>query len=286
MHLARARWRPDLYHLTTYRDYLPTSRIKKVITLHDLIPLEFADTVRVRDSLYPTPARLQAVDGIICVSRYTRDRMYAFWPNIATKTTVIHHGAAPHDTVSPPPFAQRLTDRPFVLFVGARSHYKNFSLLAQALQKLPFRDPAPLLVCVGAALSEAERIAFSAPFPLDQVIAHRATDDELCWLYRRAAALVYPSLAEGFGLPLLEAMAQGCPVLCSNASCLPEVGGDAALYFEPNDPAELASCLQKILDDASLRASLAERGRLRAPEFTWEKTAKATADFYREVLGI
>jgi alpha-1,3-rhamnosyl/mannosyltransferase len=110
-------------------------------------------------------------------------------------------------------------------------------------------------------------------------------DEDLVPLVSRATALVFPSLHEGFGLPVLEAFAVGIPVLSSNATSLPEVAGDAAMLFDPNQPDEIAEAMKLLINDEALAGKLRASGRERAPLFTWERTAEMTADVYRQVLG-
>jgi glycosyltransferase involved in cell wall biosynthesis len=114
----------------------------------------------------------------------------------------------------------------------------------------------------------------------------RVSNNELEGLWALARAFVFPSLYEGFGLPVLEAMARGVPAACSDASSLPEVAGDAALLFDPHDESVIAEALRRLLNDPALRESLRTRGLARVAEFTWERTARLTLESYRHALGI
>jgi alpha-1,3-rhamnosyl/mannosyltransferase len=119
----------------------------------------------------------------------------------------------------------------------------------------------------------------------ERVVCTGYVDEEtLACLYSGAAAVVYPSWYEGFGLPVLEAMACGCPVICSNTSSLPEVAGDAAIFVGPEDAEGLAHALDTVLDDSALRQSLVQRGLMRAAEFSWENTAARTLEVFANVL--
>ena len=108
------------------------------------------------------------------------------------------------------------------------------------------------------------------------------SDNQLAYLYQHALCFVFPSLYEGFGIPVLEAFASGCPVLLSNASCFPEVGGDAALYFDPYNPEEMAKTIENVVSDSNLRTQMIQRGHERVKAFSWDKTAAQTAEFYKK----
>ncbi|MBA2723174.1 MAG: glycosyltransferase family 4 protein, partial [Methylibium sp.] len=163
----------------------------------------------------------------------------------------------------------------YLLAVGSANPTKNFAALAQAFSALAARG-ALRLVFVGAA----RRTVFAAAGPRGAadpriVYAGAVTDAELKALYANALALVFPSTYEGFGLPPLEAMSCGCPVAASNAAAVPEVCGDAALYFDPRSPAAIGAAVQRMVDEPALRDLLRERGRLRVAAFTWDKAAGA-----------
>ena len=156
--------------------------------------------------------------------------------------------------------------------------------LAKAFRSLHESGLPHRLVLAGEDFGEAGRVreaAGSAPVEL----LGRVEDDELDALMRGADALVFPSLYEGFGLVVLEAMARGCPVICSNATALPETGGDAARYFDPHDVDDMAAAIQSVVTDRAQHDELAERGRERAASFTWDDAADATASIYRELVG-
>jgi glycosyltransferase involved in cell wall biosynthesis len=175
-----------------------------------------------------------------------------------------------------------LGDAPIVLTVSAKRPHKNLERLLEAIA-LVHADPEPVLVAPGyETVFEPE---------LRQRAGKRVRflgwvdDGELEGLYRAATCFVFPSLAEGFGLPVLEAMVRGVPVACSRIGPLEEVAGDAARYFEPTDVADMARAIESLLADGDLRARLAELGRVRAREFTWPRTAEATIASYERALG-
>lgn len=177
-----------------------------------------------------------------------------------------------------------LDHQPFLLFVGAGDARKNYHVLIRALRQLRAQGfQSPPLIVTGNPTQEFRRLATEAIGELDIRFLEFVPEPVLVALYNRAALFVYPSRYEGFGLPVLEAMACGCPVICANTSSLPEVAGDAALLVDPDDPIGLASAIAAVLSDSSRAATLSEKGLRRATEFRWSKTAMATLAIYQEV---
>lgn len=180
------------------------------------------------------------------------------------------------------------TDREYFITPAARRPHKNIARLVSALAELE-ADRKPLLVLPGVdAGSDAELVSVIDECGLaDRVrLVGWVTDQELDSLYTHAVALVFPSLAEGFGLPVLEAMQCGCAVATSNVSSMPEVGGDAAIYFNPTSTSEIAAAMDRLLGDVELRTRLGKAGPAHAHEFSWERTAEQTVAVYRELATL
>lgn len=246
--------------------------VPAVATLHDasLFALTAAPASIEREA---APFRLAArrAVAVITDSEFSRSELPLYLPLDPGRLTVIYPGVEPPQRPGPlPPQLGLAPAERCVLFVGEPEPRKGLPLLAEALLRLG--SEAPALVVAGRRAGTA----FRPPSGLRYIELGHVEDPVLEALYRRASALIYPSAYEGFGLPILEAMARGTPVVASDAASLPEAGGDAALYFAAGDPAALAATIVRILDDAALRAELAARGLRRAAEFTWERTAAQT----------
>lgn len=166
-------------------------------------------------------------------------------------------------------------DNPFLLYVGNLYPHKNVPLLIQAAEKMKIKLK---IVCA--------RSVFENRLPKSEYVEYlgRVSDEDLASLYKNALGFVFPSKIEGFGLMGLEAMAAGCPVLAANASCLPEVYGYAALYFDPNNVDDLISKIKSIISDKNLRQRLIAKGKLQVKKYSWAKMARETWDIYQSVL--
>jgi glycosyltransferase involved in cell wall biosynthesis len=261
---------PDIVHETYYsRARLAPPQSKVVLTVFDMTHERYPESFRKGD---PAEAKAQAVaraDHIICISEHTRTDLVELLGVNPAKTSVVHLGCSlrlPHSPLPTPPLPT-----PFLLFVGDRGGYKNFDSLVHAMRTSQHLRNVPL-VCFGGG-----------PIRDGRVIHVTGGDDVLVSLYTHAAALVYPSRAEGFGMPLLEAMSLDCPVVCSNAGSLPEIAGDAAELFDPNDPGDIAAAIERALSP-SRAAELRRLGAERVKRFTWERCAAATYEVYRSLL--
>jgi glycosyltransferase involved in cell wall biosynthesis len=213
-------------------------------------------------------------EGLLTVSVFSRDRLAEHLRIPPDRLRVLPNGADHLDAViSDPSILDRfeLGDKRFLLAVGSANTSKNLSLLTEAFVRLP-SDPTLRLVIVGAAHRRVFAEATVAEAP-GVVRVGPVADAQLKALYGRATALVFPSLYEGFGLPPLEAMACGCPVVAARAASIPEVCGGAALYFDPSSVDGLATVLRQIVGDEALRRRLREAGAERARSYRWSDAA-------------
>ncbi len=252
---------------------IPPVSVPSAVTLHDVqhldLPQLFSRGERAFRSLaYHRSARSARL--VIVPSAFVRDRAIELLGLAPGKIRVIHHGID-HERFSPDDSARE----PFLLYPARPWAHKNHERLYEAFELVRRERPGLRLVLTGGG--------HAGETPDGVEALGNVSLDELVSLYRRAAALVFPSLYEGFGLPPLEAMACGCPVACSNAASLPQVCGDAARYFSPRDAVEMAAAVAEVLDDPG---PWAERGLARAAGFTWERAAKQHEDVYRELLGV
>jgi glycosyltransferase involved in cell wall biosynthesis len=288
-----ARWGADVL-LSALTIGPARGRIPFVSTVHDLTPLTHPEWHAARTLIGFVPLWERTVERaarFVCVSETTARDLIARYPETAPRVRVAPNGV---DTVFFRPAgageaeaaAQRTRQRyaggrPYILYLGTLEPRKNVETLVAACERLWGRRRArPDLVLAGGAGWKTaglhRRITRSAYRDKIHVTGYAARDAAR-ELYRAAEAFAYPSLAEGFGLPILEAMACGVPVVASTADALVEVGGDAALYAPPRSPDELARQLERALEDAPLRARLSEAGPRRAARFTWDEAAEKTA---------
>lgn len=274
----------DLFHPTYFDPYfLEHLRGRPfVLTVHDLTHDVMPELLPTRDDVAARRRLLAArAARIIAVSEHTRRDVIERLGVDPAKVDVVHHGfgwAAP--PAPPPPLPER-----YLLYTGTRFAYKNWAFFVEAIAPLLRDVPDLHLVCVGAPFSAEERAHVGRLGLADRVVPAVVREGALRAVYAGAVAFAYPSLYEGFGIPVLEAFAEGCPAVLARASSLPEVGGEAALYFDPRDAASIRDALARLLGDPALRAELVARGRARVAEFTWERACAATAETYRRALG-
>jgi glycosyltransferase involved in cell wall biosynthesis len=272
----------DLYHQTYYTFLLPNFKGKRVLTLHDMIyflfPECFDKNDRIRDE---TRKSVEMAAGIITVSENSKKDIIEILHVPENKIQVTYEA----NSLSCPPLPENPIKRPYILYVGQRFHWKNFILLLNVYCRSELLNKNFDLVCFGGwdwTESEKEMIArFSLQ---DRVHKNSGPDELLATYYAHASALVYPSLYEGFGLPVLEAMHYGCPVVASNRASIPEIGGDAALYFDPADAEMLEHVLIKVLNSEDIRKDLSQKGPMREAMFSWRKCGEKTYDFYQRIL--
>lgn len=290
----------DLFHSPFH--VLPVGlRCASVLTLHDLFNFTQPET-----SNYPfpiswlewgyfllaIPAALRRADRVVCVSQTTADGLVARYPSMRRKVRVIHHGVTEvfRRLTDEPDVSARCRqlvggDEPFLLSVGGISPNKNHRRMLEAFaQAYPSSGPKWVLISrfgkPAALLRRARELGVADRY----VSVVGASDEDVVALLNRALALVFCSLVEGFGMPVLEAMASGCPVLTSTVSCLPEIAGGAALLVDPTDVDAMATAMRRLVDEPGLREDLAGRGGEHARHFTWKRAADLHLDVYDEAL--
>jgi glycosyltransferase involved in cell wall biosynthesis len=260
------------------------SRVPTAATVFDLVAFE-RELRAPRGSLaerLTLPLAVRRAGGLLCISEATRDELLSRFPAAQERAHVVPLGVdrsfadASRDAVP----AGAGIQRPYVLSVGTLEPRKNLARLIKAYASLPvgLRDRFELVLVGGRGWATAEFDAALARHAEHVRMLGPVTDEELRSLYARATVFAYPSLAEGFGLPVLEAMAAGAPVLTSNRSSLVEVAAGAAELVDPFKVKAIAAGLAALLGDERRRSELSARGRSRAAEFTWERTARQTLE--------
>jgi glycosyltransferase involved in cell wall biosynthesis len=275
----------DIFEPTFFDSYfLPYIKGRPfVLQIHDMIPeiCSLQEDINIfqikqKQILCPLATKIRVP------SHRTKEDVINILSISPEKISVIPHGVPFLDYIHkhPSPF-----DFPYLLFVGERSLYKNFSSLLLEFSMILEREPDIHLVCTGRGFSESEQKELNLLHLRNRVHQLFADTDTLSGLYQNAHAFVFPSSYEGFGLPILEAFSCGCPVFLNNASCFPEIAGGAAIYFDIQKRGDLAEHLIHFLRSSSQdKDNLISRGYHRANEYSWGKSAKLLSDLYNEIL--
>jgi glycosyltransferase involved in cell wall biosynthesis len=274
----------DVYHFPHYNIPWLLPR-RSVVTIHDLTHFKFP-------GFYPSsmlePAKavmgraVKRAGRIIVPSDATRMDLEQMFEGVSSKTVVIHHGVEPRFKPIPSGEVERFRQEKklgrFFLYVGNNKQHKNLARLSRAFAVMRERHANTGLVLVGEVES-------AAPYPPGTRTLPRLSDEELVYLYNAAEAVLLPSLSEGFGLPAVEAMACGTPVIGSDINTLVEVVGDAGLLIDPLDEGALAGAMLRILDDPELAAKLSSASLDRIKPLSWSRSAAKTLEVYRQAMA-
>lgn len=275
----------DVFHPTFFNDYfLPYLQGRPfVLTIHDMMPELFPDYFGKNDMQVLAKRKLAPLAAAIAVpSQNTKEDVMRFLNVPEEKITVIHRGGPAVEDIageSPCPY-------PYFLFVGTRGQYKNFWGLVNDFGSFHPSCPEVKLLCVGAPFTKGEVEELGRRGLSDTVMRVAANDDQLKVYYAHALAFIFPSRYEGFGLPVLESFAYGCPLLLNRQSCFPEVAGDAALYFESDGGESALPELMKLVMawTQDERRDWVAKGRERLSLFSWKRAAEKYAKLYRSLV--
>jgi len=285
----------ELFHATEH--LLPTvGRVPTVLTVHDLIFQRYPQYHKRANYMYlraAMPLFCRRASAVIAISDSTRRDLIELYGLPEDKITVIAEAAAPAFTPQSPERIQDVRTRyglpeRYVLALGTLEPRKNLSRLIDASGPLIERGIIDALVLVGARgwlVDEFDQHLASSRWRERVIQPGFVAEEDLPALYAGAVLTAQPSLYDGFGLPVLEAMASGCPVCSSSASSLPEVGGDASRYFDPHDVDDMADVLLQVAADDAVRQQMREAGLARARTFSWARTARETAALYEKVIA-
>lgn len=289
------RLKPDLVHFGMSPQEPIFYFKNRVTTLHDLTMLRFARAGRLPKIIHfirmigyrmLLKASLRMAKEVIVPTEFVKDEVVRYVPLNARKVTVTLE--ASEQPIKIPAKAIENINKPFILYVGSAFPHKNLESLIKAYAELRQTNPELNLVLAGKKeyyYKKLEAMVGKQHALKNKVIFTGFVGDaELKWLYEHAEAYVFPSLSEGFGLPGLEAMVHGCPVVSSNATCLPEVYGDSAHYFDPEDTKDIATKILDVISNKKLRESLIKKGYKQAAKYSWKKTAQQTLEVYKRVL--
>lgn len=271
----------DLFHPTYYDPYF-FKNLKKpfVVTVHDLIEFKFKEQYK-SDSLIPQMEKIiKKAQRIIAISENTKKDLIEILGIKQEKIDVVYHG------FNRPQLKNRVnTLGRYILYVGYRGGYKNFSRLATVFSRLIVKDDDLKLVCVGQPFTKEEITEVKSLGILNKIVVIGADESKLNQLYSHALVFVYPTLYEGFGMSILEAFANDCPVCLGRTSSLPEVAGDAAIYFDPYDIDSMQQSIQSVVYDDLLSKKMTAAGREQLNNFSWKKCGEETSAFYKKALS-
>ncbi len=284
--------KPDLVHFGMVQQPI-RYKGKVVTTMHDLTTLRFVNPTKnkvvfkIKQMVYAKVNKTVAKKSlaIITPSNYVKQDVVNYTGIEPSKVTVTYEAA---DKIPDSPVeVKSLVGKQFIMYIGRPQPHKNLPRLIEAFSALKATHPDLLLVLAGkkdSLYSSIEEKAVKQGLP-DIVFTDFVSEGQLRWLYQNCSAYVFPSLSEGFGLPGLEAMAHGAPVVSSNATCLPEIYGEAAAYFDPLSIEDMSSAINKVLSNNNYRDKLIKLGFTQVKKYSWEKMARQTLDIYNKLLG-
>lgn len=278
----------DVFHPTYYDDYFFNNLKGKpyVVTFYDMIHEKFSnqfEDLKLDTKIFDNKKRLlEHSSKIIAISETTKKDLIEIFDVDSSNIDVVYLGNSLQNFYIG---INRLVEEDYILFVGNRASYKNFNFFIKAIAQLLIDNDLKLICAGGSNFSQDELVLLKQLKLENRVIFKKIlNDDVLANYYTNALFFCFPSLYEGFGIPVLETFACGCPALLSTGGSLPEVGGDAAFYFDPTDAESLMKSASELINNQSLRLILKEKGYDRLKEFSWERTFQDHLEVYKTVV--
>lgn len=277
---------PYLLHATYYEPYFlkHIGNNPFVITVHDMIYERLPEYFPKEELTHIIQQKKEVIlkaSRIIAISENTKKDLIELLHIDQQKIDVIYHGTSMQR------FEQTATmqlPEKYILFVGSRYSYKNFSRFIEAFSLLTHKDSKLYLICTGNRFNQEEEYLLSKLSIKKRTLQINASDKELSELYSRASLFVFPSLYEGFGIPILEAYACHCPIAISNTSCFPEIAGDAAVYFNPYSVNDITNTIEEVLYNPQKKDELIHKGIERLNRYSWDRAAAETEETYKKAM--
>ena len=277
----------DLFHPTYYDSYF-YERLKKpfILTVHDMIHEKFSNKYQFSD--YKTPIQKKMLckkaSLILANSNNTKKDIIELL-DIPENKIVVTYLSSSLAKNAPSGNIKATLPKKYILYVGRRGLYKNFNIFLKAVIPIMEKDQELFLVCTGKTFDKKEKLEMQKlKAPIERIVHLFPTDAEIYSIYNNARVFVFPSQYEGFGIPILEAFSANCPALSSNTSSLPEVGGDAVLYFDPLDIESIRERILEVIYDDGLRNKMIAKGHRQLKKFSWKKTAEKTKECYEKIM--
>lgn len=276
----------DIFHPTYYNPYFLRylNNNPFVITVYDLTQEVYPNLFSSKDKVANYKKELiNKANKIIAISHNTKIDLINYYHIEEKKIEVIYLGISLTSEVDAIPNNINLPKN-FILYVGNRFSYKNFNFFVESITPLLLKDDSLYVVCAGGGrFTEKEKKLFENLSITNKVLRYDVNDVFLRFLYENARVFVFPSLYEGFGIPILEAFQYGCPLIVSNTSCFPEIAGDAAVLIDPFSKSSIKSSVEKLIYNESIRNTLIKKGYFRIQKYSWENTAKKTKTLYESL---
>lgn len=271
----------DVFHQTHFETYCLKALKDKpmVTTFHDI---NFSNINSNPKIVHYQEISLKRANKIIAISENTKKDLLSVFNIPEEKVTVIYHGIERTDLTQLK--KERVFEFKYILYVGVRCANKNWDNFIKAFALFAQKVKDINLVCTGKGFNQFEKDNLVSLGIYNRVVNCSATEEQMKRLYRDCEFYIFPSIYEGFGMPLLEAMDCHAPITCANASCFPEIARDAALYFDPNSVDDMVAAMQKLLNDLTLRNELVNKGNSRVQDFSWKKCADMHMEVYRSLI--